>query len=270
MATFKICFGFVVVYFSFILLTVCMHRMEGRQEQRAVLKFLAKSGETPINSWRKLHDVFGDRTMSKGRVRVWHKNFLQGQERIKDGARSGRPRTAHSKDKKRQAGEFLETNRTVNLQDIVEHLDISVTSAHRLLKKDMNLSKLSPKFVPKELTQAQKDVRKGACERNLQRLKDDPTLLECLVTGDESWVSVYEVPTKRQSSQWLPRGTHGDCPQKALPQRSECKSMLTLFFDKKGVVLAEFAPRGQRINSGAYCETIKTLKERLRRKRPEL
>ncbi len=65
----------------------------------------------------------------------------------------------------------------------------------------MKLSKLSLKFVPKDLTQAQKDVQKSACERNLQRLKDDPTILDRLVTGDESWVSVFEVPTKRQSSQ---------------------------------------------------------------------
>ena len=208
--------------------------------------------------------------MSKGCVRVWHKNFLQGQECIKDGPRTGRPRTARSEEKRAQAGEFLQANRAVNLQHVAEHLDISVTSAHRLLKKDMKLSKLSLKFVPKDLTQAQKDVQKSACERNLQRLKDDPTILDRLVTGDESWVSVFEVPTKRQSSQWLPKGTHGDRPQKALLQRSERKSMLTLFFDKKGMVLAEFAPRGQRINAEAYCDTIKTLKECLRRKRPQL
>ncbi len=204
--------------------------------------------------------------MSKNRVCVWHKQFLQGEERIKDKARSGRPHTVRTDDKRHAAEHFLQNNRAVNLQDVADHLEVSVTSAHRLLK----LSKLSPKFVPKDLTQPQKDVRKAACERNLQRLKDDPTILDRMVTGDESWVSVFEIPTKKQSSQWLPKETHSTCPQKALPQRSERKMMLMLFFDKQGVVLCEFAPRGERINAEAYCETIKTLKERLRRKRPHL
>ncbi len=63
--------------------------MEGCVEQRAVLKFLAKSGDTPITCWRKLKDIFGQRMMSKGHVRVWHKQFRQGDDRIKDKPKSG-------------------------------------------------------------------------------------------------------------------------------------------------------------------------------------
>ncbi len=68
--------------------------MEGRVEQRTVLKFLCKSGKTPIECWRQMREVFGDRTMSKGRVRVWHKQFSQGEERVKDRPKSGRPKSA--------------------------------------------------------------------------------------------------------------------------------------------------------------------------------
>ncbi len=201
--------------------------------------------------------------MSKGRVRVWHKQFRQGDDRIKDKPKSGQPRSARSQDKVRAVQAFLNNNRAVNLQDIAEHVDISVSSAHRMLKKDLKLSKLSPKFVPKELTQAQKDVRKWMCECNLELLKSEPNLLETIITGDESWVSVFKIPSKNNSSEWLPKGIHKNRPLKALPQRNERKSMLTLFFDKRGVVHSEFAPQGQRITSETYCETLKVLKERI-------
>lgn len=244
--------------------------MEGRVEQCAVLKFLMKSGDKPIDCWRKLHDVFGDRTMSVGQVRVWHKQFRQGDDRLKDKPKTGRPRSARSGKNLHAVQQFLQTNRAVTVQDVAEHVNISSSSAHRLMKKDLKLSKLSPKFVPKDLTQAQKDVRKAVCERNLERMRNDLDFLQKIVTGDESWVSVFEVPTKKQSSEWLPKGTHQDRPMKALPQRNERKSMLTLFFDCDGVVMSEFAARGVRIMSETYIEMLRTLKECLRKKRPRL
>ncbi len=186
--------------------------------------------------------------MSKGRVRVWHKQFRQGEECIKDKPKPGRLRSARSGAKLQAVQQFLQRNRAVSVQDVADHVNISSSSAHRLMK-DLKLSKLSPKFVPKELTQAQKDVRKAMCECHLDSLRADPSFLQRIVTGDESWVSVYEVPTKKQSSEWLPKGTHEGRPLKALPQRNECKSMLTLFFDVNGVVMSEFAPRGARITS---------------------
>ncbi len=45
--------------------------------------------------------------------------------------------------------------------------------------------------------------------------------------------------------------------------------MLTLFFDHQGIVLSEFAAHGQRITSESYCGTLRILKERLRKKRPQ-
>ena len=33
-------------------------------------------------------------------------------------------------------------------------------------------------------------------------MDDDPDLLKKITTGDESWVYVYDIETKAQSSQW--------------------------------------------------------------------
>ena len=36
----------------------------------------------------------------------------------------------------------------------------------------------------------------------LDSVRDDPNLLQAVITGDESWVYGYDVETKAQSSQW--------------------------------------------------------------------
>ncbi len=100
-------------------------------------------------------------------------------------------------------------------------------------------------------------------------LKEDPQLLEKIVSGDESWVSIFEVELKKDCKEWLPRGTQAERPIKALHNRSTKKVMVTVFMDYKGAVLVDFKPPNDSITSETYCETLRLLKERIRRKRPE-
>ncbi len=164
----------------------------------------------------------------------------------------------------------MQEHRNCTLQDVAAEVNVSVTSAHRILKKDLKLSKICPKFVPKELTAEQKRSCQTMAQENLNLMAEDPDVLDKIVTGDKSWISIFEMPTKQSSSQWHPKGTHLLRPQKPLPQRSEKKSMLTVFFDRRGVILAKFAPPGETIDTDSYCQTLRTLKERLRKKRPQL
>jgi len=46
--------------------------------------------------------------------------------------------------------------------------------------------------------------------------------------------------------------------------------MLVVFFDWKGVVQHEFVPRDQMVNKQLYQEVLASLREAVRRKRPEL
>ncbi len=229
-------FRYLFLFFGLLLLFVglCLPAvsltMESRLEQRSVLKFLCKSGDMPIACWRKLSDVFGAETMSKGRVRVWHRRFREGNENIKDRPKTGRPRSACSGRNCDAVRDFVQAHRNCTLQDVASEVNVSVTSAHRILKKDLKLSKISPKFVPKELTAEQKRIRQTMAQQNLDLMAVDPHVLDKIVTGDESWISIFEMPTKQNSSQWHPKGTHLARPQKPLPQCSEKKSMLTVFF----------------------------------------
>ena len=132
----------------------------------------------------------------------------------------------------------------------------------------VKLSKLTPKFVPKLLNDEQKRARREWCQLNLDLLNEEDELLQRIVTGDESWMSVFEVETKQRSAEWQPKGSAR--PMKAMRQRSERKSMLTCFWDQRGSILAEFTEAGDTVTSESYCELLGRLKENIRRKRPEL
>jgi hypothetical protein len=52
--------------------------------------------------------------------------------------------------------------------------------------------------------------------------------------------------------------------------QSPGKVMATVFWDVHGVLLVDFTPPGSTINTAAYQENLKRLKEAIRRKRPGL
>ncbi len=242
-----------------------------RDEQRTVLKFLTNSGMSPAQSWQKLQGVFGGNSISKSTVQFWHKRFSQGQTTVAGKKRTGRPKTARSAEQIQAVSTHLGGDRRKTVRQMAEDLGMKKSSVHNIVKKDLGLSKLAPKFIPKILTEEQKRARREWCQLNLDLLKEDEGLLAKIVTGDETWVSVLEIERKESSWQWLPKGRGTRHPVKAMRQRAEKKAMLTVFFDVKGVILAKFTPPPRdTICADSYCETLKLFKERLRRKRPDL
>ncbi len=80
------------------------------------------------------------------------------------------------------------------------------SSVHRLLKTDLKMSKVSPKFVPRILTAEQKAHRVDLCRQNLERLRADKDLMEKVITTDKSWFSVFDPETKCNTLEWRPKG----------------------------------------------------------------
>ncbi|UYV71879.1 CLCN3 [Cordylochernes scorpioides] len=102
----------------------------------------------------------------------------------------------------------------------------------------------------------------------LDSVRDDPNLLQRVITGDEAGVYGYDVETKAKSSQWkLP---HEPRPKKARQVRSNVKVLLTVFFDCRGVVHHEFLPQGRTVNKEYYLQVMRNLREAIHQKRPDL
>ncbi|UYV70483.1 hypothetical protein LAZ67_7003251 [Cordylochernes scorpioides] len=135
-------------------------------------------------------------------------------------------------------------NRRITVREVAEDLNISIGSCHSIFINNLGMRRVAAKFVPKLLNCDQKQHRMNIANEMLDSVRDDPNLLQRVITGDEAWVYGYDVETKAQSSQWkLP---HEPRPKKARQVWSNVKVLLTVFFDCRGVVHHEFLPQGRK------------------------
>jgi hypothetical protein len=91
--------------------------------------------------------------------------------------------------------------------------------------------------------------RETVCTILVEMTDDDRNVLKRIVTGDESWCSMYGPETKCQSATWLsPRKLK---TQKVRMEKLQVKTMLTAFFYAKGIIHQEFVLEKPAIN-GMY------------------
>ena len=69
------------------------------------------------------------------------------------------------------------------------------------------MRRVSAKFVPRLLTDDQKEHRVEISQELLANAYDNENFLKNTITGDETQVYVYNVETKLQSSQWMGKGS---------------------------------------------------------------
>ncbi len=134
--------------------------MEPKLEQRLVLKFFVKEGLTPIQCWRCLNPVFQEATYSKKQIRVWHQQFTAGREDTKDRKCPGRPHSVTTPKNVTKVSDILEQDKCLTVREISDESGIKKSSVHKMMKHDLKLSKLAPKFVPKLLNDEQKRARR--------------------------------------------------------------------------------------------------------------
>ncbi|UYV75886.1 hypothetical protein LAZ67_13001676 [Cordylochernes scorpioides] len=194
--------------------------------------------------------------------------FSEGREDVNDEERAGRPSTSTINEKINEVEKMILANRRITVREVAEDLNISIGSCHSIFINDLGMRRVAAKFVPKLLNCDQKQRRMNIANEMLDSVRDDPNLLQRVITGDEAWVYGYDVETKAQSSQWkLP---HEPRPKKARQVGSNVKVLLTVFSDCRGVVHHEFFPQGRAVNKEYYLQVMRNLREAIRQKRPDL
>ncbi|UYV66015.1 hypothetical protein LAZ67_3006192 [Cordylochernes scorpioides] len=194
--------------------------------------------------------------------------FSEGRKDVNDEERAGRPSTSTTDEKINEVEKMILANRRITVREVAEDLNISIGSCHSIFINDLGMRRVAAKFVPKLLNCDQKQHRMNIVNEMLVSVRDDPNLLQRVITGDEAWVYGYDVETKAQSSQWkLP---HEPRPKKARQVRSNVKVLQTVFFDCRGVVHHEFLPQGRTVNKEYYLQFMRNLREAIRQKRPDL
>ncbi|UYV74787.1 hypothetical protein LAZ67_12000976 [Cordylochernes scorpioides] len=221
-------------------------------DQRTCIRFCVKNEIKCPVAFRMLTVAYGEATMDRSNVYRWYKMFSEGREDVNDEERAGRPSTSTTDGKNNEVEKMILANRRITVREVAEDLNISIGSCHSIFINDLGMRRVAAKFVPKLLNCDQKQHRMNIANEMLDSVRDDPNLLQRVITVDEAWVYGYDVETKAQSSQWkLP---HEPRPKKARQVRSNVKVLLTVFFDCRGVVHHEFLPQGRTVNKEYHLQ----------------
>ena len=147
---------------------------------------------------------------------VW--TFQDGRTSTANDDPSGRPSTATTPSKVEQVRAAVSQDRRRTIHDFCAEVGIGYGSCQRILTEQLNMHRIAAKFVPRVLTQDQKDSRLAICQELKGTVINDPTLLLNVITGYERIVYAYDPETKLQSSQWKSPGSPR--PKKALCRKA--------------------------------------------------
>ncbi len=229
---------------------------------------LVRAGDTVKTAIQKLNAAWPGHALSSTQVRFWFRRFTEVPDRnVKDDKHTGRHRSKRTPDGAQQLEGQLQNEKRMTLRQLAVECGMSKRTAHRIIRKDLNMRKLAPKFVLKILTPHQLQTRLDLCTTNLRTLDQDPGLLSRLIATDESWVFTYDPRTKFADMEWTCPGEPR--PKKVLRSRSQCKTLLILYFDSHGTIYCFFYDDGT-VDSEVYIQSLREMREALRRKHRQL
>ena len=104
------------------------------------------------------------------------------------------------------------------------------------------------------------------CQELLQQGEEDPVqFLGRIVTSDESWIYHYDPLTQQEAKVRKKPGEQ--TPTRPRQQRSVGKVMVTIFWDKDGILFTNYLTRGSTINGRYYASLIERLRSAILEKR---
>ena len=95
----------------------------------------------------------------------------------------------------------INKNRRLTVQELEEDIEIPKTIVSRILTEDLGMSLLIAKFVPRVLTEDQKNSRVEIAKDILESINKDPKLLKRVITSNEIWI--YTITTLKQKHNLL-------------------------------------------------------------------
>lgn len=239
-----------------------------KNEQRINIKFCFLLGKTAKETLEMLQQAYKEACLPSSTVYRWYSAFQHGRFETDDLPRSGRPNSVHTPEIVGKIKEMINNDRRLSVRMISDDLQIGKDAVHDILRNDLNKRKSCSRIVPKILTLEEKMRRKDYCADCLESCSRDPSFINRIITGDETWVFAYEPETKRQSMEWRSPGS----PVKKIARmsKSKMKCMLITFFDAKGLLHHEFVPEGETVNQYYYTDVLNRLIAKVSRKRTEI
>ena len=126
--------------------------------------------------------------------------FKRNDFSTSDTPRPGRPKTVTTPEIIDQIHELILEDRRISAKSVAAQLGISRERIESIIHDDLDMRKLSAKWVRTCLNADQKRQRRQSSEQILEFFRLDPNdFLSRLVTMDETWLYHYDPETKQQS-----------------------------------------------------------------------
>ena len=172
-----------------------------------------------------LQQAYGEDRLSRYE---WYQRFKLGRTPIEDDPKSGRPSSSTGDDHIDKVRSVIRENRRLTVREVSEEVSICKSSCHTILTEKLKMHRVATKFVPRLLTEEQKQNRVTVSQELLDRLNTDENFLKNVITGDEMCVYSYDVETKLQSSQWV--GKFLPRPKKSMSVSHKCEGDVDSLF----------------------------------------
>ena len=178
-------------------------KMESQNiEFRAVIKFRTKEGAKAKEIHWRMADAYGDRSPKYSIVAKWSAEFKHGRDSLEDDPRPGCLADVISQEMIERVERLVLNNRRIKVAELASECGISNGSVYTIIHEHLGMSKVSARWVPRNLNM----------QDHQQRVESSQELLEvynantedfhtCLATGDETWLHHWDPDTKKESMQ---------------------------------------------------------------------
>jgi len=240
-----------------------------RRDFRAIILFNWKKGLTDSQCYEEMSTVFSDSSPSLRTIQRWYLNFKRGNFNLEDDERSGRPVSAVTQENIIAVKKLIEKDRRVTYLQIQYILKISAPSVSLILHEHLKVRKLCTLWIPYQLTCDQKVIRVNWSKEMLKKFNNGSSKqINSIVTGDETWVYFYDIPTKTQSQLWIFEDE--DSPVQVRQSKSIGKRMFAIFFSKGGLVKAVMLDGKKTVTASWYTDhCLPQVFEELTNRRPK-
>jgi hypothetical protein len=155
-------------------------------EQRVNIKFCVKLGKTFTETHEMLKQAYGDQCMGRTQFYEWFKRFKDSRQSTDNEPCPGRPSTSTDAVHVAQVRAIVRSNRRLMVWEIAEECNISVGSCHAILTEKLEMHRVAAKFVPRLLTEDQRECHVVICQELLDRANEDKNFMNCIITGSET------------------------------------------------------------------------------------
>ncbi len=231
--------------------------------------FCFLSNKIATETRQAVQGAYGEElSLSRRLVYDWYRQFENGRQSCMLTPHGGRPSTALTEVNINTIAVIVQEVASLTVREIAALVHVLKSTVDSILKKELKLWHVCAWWVPHFLTWERLQCQVDICHEWKLKVQRDPGYLNRVITGDESWVYLYDPCTKQEMSVW--KCSSEPAPKKLCQVKSVLKVMMITFFDSRGMVYQHTVTAGETINVACYVTVLQKLREHIGRKRKEI